>query len=713
MQGIIGSTRPLVSGPIVIEDKMPLIELLSEATKTAFRPMSGLSRGEFLLIDTPEKEEVFHLDYVKLKKISPEEVTNYRGKLIRDDRGGVYAPLHAYADASIEAFFDALPETKKKQHSSIRVSGATDYTVVAINACWPEEHILFASAEARLMYETILLRFASHNKRAEMQARFKISGEVPALPHDFQGLPGNLKLEPYQQTAMMFSLGQESTALFMDRGTGKTCTTIARISLEAMRTRAGFFGRPRMMRVLIVVPNQVRLNWQLELQRFATAPGKVVVLRGNQPQRVKLLTVAMRDEEQYAFAACIIGYDTVPSDVDILGMVDWDLLILDESHYIKSPETQRWKSLRVLKEKAARRHILTGTPVANTINDLFTQLEFLGVGNSGFSSYKAFRYWHGRYERGVADGAGNARETLVGIRNIPLMHERLTRLAFSITKEEAKLNLPPKVYDVVEVEMTPRQRDYYQKMLDTVALEIDELTERGEKSGLSKSVIAQNVLTHLLRLTQITSGFVKWDDQIDPDSDNVLEPEMLKGKIEQIDPVNPKVQALLDLLKEDIAESPNSKTIVWAIFREDIRAIKAALDAAGIKAVLYYGDTAEKDREIAVNLFNSDPETKVFIANAATAGEGLNLIGYDVHNPGASPCYCGREVFYSQNWSLIQRAQAEDRAHRRGTRESVRITDLVIPDTIDQEIRARVVNKRDTAALIQDVTEILKSVLKK
>lgn len=696
----------------MIETK--LIELLSEATKTAFRPLEGLRRSDFLWIDTPEKEEALLLDPRNLVRVSPEDARNYKpSQVVRDADGNAYVTGHFSLGPDIEAFFNALPEAKRRSKSSVYTCGATDYTVIATHVCWPKDRIIFGSKEARIIYESILLHFASYNKRAEMQARFKLEQTPPALPADFPGLPGQLKLEPYQVTAMMFSLGQDATALFMDRGTGKTATTIARISTEALRTRTGLLGRPRMMRVLIVVPNQVRLNWQLELQRFASVPGKVVVLRGNQPQRVKLLTLAMRDEQQYAFAACIIGYDTVPSDDEILGMVEWDLLVLDESHYIKSPETQRWKSLRELRYKAARRHILTGTPIANGINDLFTQLEFLGSGYSGFSSFKAFRYWHGRYERGVADAAGNARETLVGVRNVPLMQERLTRLSFSITKEDARLNLPPKVYDVVEVEMPPRQRDFYQKMLDTVALEIEEIEKHGERSGMSRSVIAQNVLTHLLRLTQITSGFVKWDDKVVESATNPDEPEIIKGAIEQINEQNPKIVALLDLLREDLAEDSNSKTIVWAIFREDIRIIKESLDAAGIKAVTYFGDTSEKDREEAVKAFNGDPEVKVFIANAATAGEGLNLIGYDVHNPDASQCYCGREVFFSQNWSLIQRAQAEDRAHRRGTRNSVHITDLVIPDTIDEEIRARVVNKRETANLIQDVTDILKSVLKR
>ena len=120
-----------------------------------------------------------------------------------------------------------------------------------------------------------------------------------------------------------------------------------------------------------------------------------------------------------------------------------------------------------------------------------------------------------------------------------------------------------------------------------------------------------------------------------------------------------------------------------------------------------------KDSFEAQNAFNCDPTIKVFLANPASAGEGLNIIGYDPTNEQTAKTATDLVVYFSSNWSMIQRSQSEDRAHRRGTRRNVRITDLVVPGTIDEEIRARVMEKRETANLIQDVREILKALKKK
>jgi len=110
-----------------------------------------------------------------------------------------------------------------------------------------------------------------------------------------------------------------------------------------------------------------------------------------------------------------------------------------------------------------------------------------------------------------------------------------------------------------------------------------------------------------------------------------------------------------------------------------------------------------------------DPDCSVFIGNPAAGGVGLNLLGYDYRQQSnredARLTNCNHEVYYSQNWSLTARAQSEDRAHRTGTRKSVRITDLCIPGSIDEEIRVAVMGKIKTANKIQDVRHILEKIL--
>ena len=210
-----------------------------------------------------------------------------------------------------------------------------------------------------------------------------------------------------------------------------------------------------------------------------------------------------------------------------------------------------------------------------------------------------------------------------------------------------------------------------------------------------KAMTVNNILTQMLRLAQITSGFITWDAELDADGNP------LSRSVEAF-PMNQKLDRLVDLIKEN----GEGKIFVWATFVFDIRAIAARLELEGIKAVTFYGGTSEADRAEAERQFNFEPSCKVFIGNPAAGGTGLNLLGYPPGDDTATT-FCDRVIYYSQNWSMVQRAQSEDRCHRRGTKQQVRITDLCCPNTIDEEIRDRVVLKRARALEITDLRDIL------
>lgn len=344
--------------------------------------------------------------------------------------------------------------------------------------------------------------------------------------------------------------------------------------------------------------------------------------------------------------------------------------------------------------------ILTGTPIGNVPWDVHPQLEFLGEGLSGFIDQKKFRQCFGVFSK-VEDATGYGVERLQSLRNIPLLHERLSRMSFQITKKEAGLNLPDKIYDIYDIEMTEIQAKIYKDVAAKLLVELKDIIETSKSS-----LVVENVLTKLLRLAQVTSGFLKVDPLIDEDTGDLISP----GRIERIPGPNPKIEALRELVDQDRSEDPNSKMIVWAVFIEDMKAIGELLTSMGVKHGLYYGATKEAARDDLVDAFNNDPEFKVLVANPQTAAEALNLIGYDKNRPEESTTYCDHEVFFSCNWSFLQRSQAEDRAHRRGTRMPVRITDLMAPLTIDEEIRDRVKQKELMAENMLDVRNILANI---
>lgn len=546
----------------------------------------------------------------------------------------------------------------------------TDTSCLLIDANFGNR-ITFTTPEAERVYRFLVLRFLAGTTAAETRAKFFINGEVPTRPYlDHAEHP----LNPYQKVALLTTLGVDGCGLHMEQGTGKTPVSIARIMNEC---KPG-----KMLRVLVACPKSLRINWEREIQKFATRSGKTVVVRGGKIKRMHHLMDAARPEDDCDWSVCIASYGSIAGSVEEFCTIPWDLIIADESHNFKSPEAKRTKVMLKLRDAGRMRMNLTGTPICNRVFDLFTQFEFMGEGLSGFHNFKAFRSFYGQFE-----GKHN---TLVGYENLPLLQERLSRLTFTITKAQALPHLPSKQYGLREVSMTKRQADLYFNLREQIRVEI-------ENMDTSKSVTANNILTMLLRLAQITSGFVAWDQQMDEEG-NVTSPR----EIEYFS------TAKSDVLMEVLSELPkNSKAIVWACFVPDIKHIQSRLTEAGIRFVTYYGATSERDRLEAERAFNEDADCKVFIGNQSACKEGLNLRGYT----GEMETNCDTVIYYSQDWSMPKRKQSEDRCHRIGTRVPIQYWDLVVPNSVDEEIRKRVTQKANTAATIQDVSDIMKTIL--
>lgn len=666
---------------------------LSAATKGLLEPLD-ISPDEYLIVDIGKEPRYLKLSFETLTsdvRHAQRHVTHPR---VMPDGRKLWLEDPTPSESAL-TFIKRLPEVVKGTSIFSHQVGATDFTALLIATLWPAKQVIFQCEEAKNIIVMMILRFVAQSKRAEQVARFKLNGELPKLPPDWVEHT-EYPLSDYQKLGVLFALEQGSSGFFMDRGVGKTATTVQLICLEALRYKRANKG---MYRALIICPLQVRTNWQAEFQKFGVARGKVTVLKGDRAGRVRLLTLAIRTEPGCVFSVVVVGYATAAETPNLLKSIKWDRIVCDESQHFKSSQTQRWRQLiQPIREATNRRLVLTGSPIGNSIMDLWSQLEFLGEGLSGFVTFKGYKTMHGQWETSWSDGIGV--ERLITVKNVPMMHERLTRITYSISKEEAGLKLPPKVYDIIEVEMTPKQAKFYQQLAEELAIEIEARLETEQNSQLT----ASNILTSLLRLAQITSGFISWDPIVNDETLEIIAPR----RIEQISTPNPKIEALLELLQAEDRD-PKAKAIVWAIFVPDLKAIAAALAEAGIEAVMYYGQVSMADREVAVRRFNCDPACRVMIANPQAAGEGLNLLGFDTNNQDTSDTYTDLEVFFSQNWSAILREQAEDRAHRRGTKMPVRITDLMVPGTIDEEIRNRVQGKRAAAIEITDVREILKT----
>lgn len=658
-------------------------QTVKDITKNLIEPLSDETRKLF----KPIKHQSNYTLRVRLDKDNKHFIcsTYYQNRLT-----GEFKKASQFA---AQEFFERIPQRKFLQKTEEWHIAGTDFNAILINALW-EPHQLNLSDEAAVLYQYLLMRFYNQTVCAKRVADYKLNGILPEMPEDWIDHP-DWPLLPYQRVAFINSLNNESYGLFMKQGTGKTPPVISRICYEARQLQK---KEQRLYRALIVAPKNVCRGWQRKFHQFAVEPGLVTILRGSQLQRVKLLVEALKANGNSIYTVIVCSYETLQRSWEALRLLCPDLCILDESHWIKSHHTKRWKKAEELRDLCRQRQDLTGTLTTNYVFDVFTQFEFLGEGLSGFTNYKAFKSYYGKFVKPEESRF----EKLVDYKNLPLLQERLSRLGFNLSKEEALPDLPKKYYDVIDVSMSESQYKYYKQLQEMLAIEI----ENEIASSENKQLTAGHVLTKLLRLSQITCGYLVWDKQFDENGEctNI---DSIKERIAD----NPKLNAVIEELQK---KDDTDKTIIYTNWVECIKMLSDALTVHGIKHVVYYGDTNDKDREIAETSYNNDPSVKVFLGNPAACKEGMDLHGFNVETAGTPEdhgCNTTHEIYYSQNWSMVAREQSEDRPHRAITRVPIRVSDVIVPNSIDEEIYEIVFNKRIDAENFQNIKDIMSRVL--
>ena len=619
-------------------------------------------------------------------------------KPLRADGSGMYSPYEiAATDCNVELINKLIPRCNLLFPTDLTEEGTSEELLKSQSCDEDNAKPDIEISDAELMFNNILQQSQLADDVARLLATYKETKHVPQ--HEFE-LCADAPLSPYQQIALIAQRCSPGFGLFMEQGTGKTPVVIASICNAAKEKRALQIAngeKPTMYVAIVVCPNQVRQNWCNEFGHFATQGGRITILRGTQIDRVKLLCDALMPsdggDDECLYSIIICGYQTLWRSWETMKMLPFDLAVLDEAHAIKDIRAKQSQCCLELRDIAKQRICLTGTPVANSALDIYTLLEFMGKGESGFSTWDHFRKFYGVYDN------ASGHNILVGCQNLPFLQERLARKSFFISKKEAMPDLPDKVYDICEIEMTVEQADAYKTMATQLAFEIE--ADLNSNDGRNRQMMVTCILTKLLRLAQITSGFVSWSEQVS-DNGEVLQPAFYEYFGE-----NPKIEATLELLRE---KGPNDKTIIWACWIPDIEYLKSACEQNGIDCVTFTGSTNETERAEAIRRFNEDPNCKVFIGTAASGGSGLNLLGYPPNDGENYETNCNHIIYFSQNWSQIHRSQSEDRAHRRGTRCNVRITDLCVPGTIDEEIRCRVLGKKQHAMEVGDLRAIMQAI---
>lgn len=463
---------------------------------------------------------------------------------------------------------------------------------------------------------------------------------------DFLSMP--IKVKPYfhQQQAFDFACCKfgitapdtsNGVALLMEMGCGKSLTGIG--------IAGALYQYGKIQRMLVVCPLSIVGVWQQEFERFANFPYELIILKGSSSKKKEMLSVV----PETGLQVVVVNYESAWRIQDALEAFGADLIIADEGHKIKEARTAQAKCLHYLGDRAKYKLLLTGTLITNHEIDAFSQYRYLNRKIFGDSFYR-FR---------------NTYFDMVGYGNhIPRFRsymqedflQKMHSVAFRVTKEEC-LDLPEIIEEVREIELEPKAMKMYRE------LESESYTELKDSE-----VSAVNVLTKLLRLSQLTGGHLTDDD----------------GNSNMVSKA--KLYALEDIIDASVAE--NKKLVVMARFIPELDDIQELLEKKDIGYAVVRGGVKERAEEI--RRFQEDSDCKVFIGQIAAAGLGITLTA------------ASTMVFYSMDYSMSNFEQAKARIHRVSQKNDCLYIYLIAKGTVDKKVLKSLRNKVDLAKMLVD-----------
>ncbi|MEI6035148.1 MAG: SNF2-related protein [Verrucomicrobiae bacterium] len=450
-----------------------------------------------------------------------------------------------------------------------------------------------------------------------------ISAPPPELPIG----PLGIRLRPYQVDGARWLLhlarSKSGGILADEMGLGKTVQALALLECHP---------GPH----LVVCPSSLVWNWQREAAKFT--PGlRVVAIEGAEREGL-IGGIPSAD-------IAVTSYALLRRDIARYRGMRFSTVILDEAQHIKNPDSQNAKAACALDAEA--RFILTGTPLENSLCDIWSLFDFVLPGYLG--GRKDFQE---RYVKPFLDGERGQLWARLNRRVRPCLLRR--------KKADLLPDLPEKIEQVVEVELTPEQKSVYTSLQIAARAEVDALKESGGKARMK-------VLTALLRLRQACCDL------------RLLDPKAAPG-------ASAKLDALLELVGE--AVDGGHRVLVFSQFTSMLDLIAPALDEAGIGWCRLDGST--KDRAGAVEKFQSGPATPVFLISLKAGGTGLNLTAADT------------VIHFDPWWNPAVEAQATDRAHRIGQTQVVTSIKLIARDTVEHRVVAMQEKKRELIAGLLD-----------
>ena len=445
---------------------------------------------------------------------------------------------------------------------------------------------------------------------------------------DKYNVPNGLKAElrEYQQvgfewlkTLDEYNLGG---ILADDMGLGKTLQLLAVIMSYVEKT-----PKEELKPILVVCPSSLSLNWKEEAKKF-TPSLKTLVISGDSKTREEMISNILK------YNIIITSYDLLKRDIEIYKKHNYEFryIIADEAQYIKNNNTQNAKVIKEI--KAETRFALTGTPIENSLSELWSIFDFIMPGY--LFSYNKFKI---SFETPISKDED--KEAMERLKNMiePFVLRR--------TKEKVLTELPEKTITVLNNEMSGDQLKIYLSYMQSAK---KQAKEEIEANGLANSQI--KILALLMRLRQIC-----------------CHPGLF---LENYEGESSKLNQCMEIVKD--AVRGGHKILLFSGYSSMFSYIERELNNNEIKYFKLTGQTKVDERMDLVNEFNNNAEVKVFLISLKAGGTGLNLIGADM------------VIHYDPWWNISAENQATDRTYRIGQKRNVQVYKLITKNSIEEKI---------------------------
>ena len=556
-----------------------------------------------------------------------------------------------------EAYIKLLDQTKDKRitHLLKQTNSFLDTLANAVKVQQNESKVLTQLEKGELANNPNAQNEDENREKIDYyEVAHKIKESVDKQPAMLVG--GTLKEYQVKGLEWMVSLYNNhlNGILADEMGLGKTIQSIALITyLIEKKTETGKF--------LIIVPLSTITNWTLEFELWAPDL-KTIVYKGTQQQR-KELQYQVRSGD---FTVLLTTYEYVIRDRPILSKFKWAHMLIDEGHRLKNTGSKLFQTLTTYYH-TRNRLILTGTPLQNNLPELWALLNFILP--KVFNSVKSFDEW---FNTPFANTGHQEKlelseeESLLIIRRL---HKVLRPFLLRRLKKDVAKDLPDKVEKVIKCKFSSLQSRIYKQLLSHNALFVGTGTVGATKAGLKG---LNNKIMQLRKACNHPFVFEEVETVVNPDKGTTDLIWRSSGKFELLDRILPKLKRT------------GHRVLIFFQMTQVMDIMEDYLRFRNLKYMRLDGSTKADDRQDMLKEFNAEnSEYFCFLLSTRAGGLGLNLQTADT------------VIIFDTDWNPHQDLQAQDRAHRIGQKNEVRILRLITSESVEEVILERAHQKLD------------------